>query len=63
MTTQTGRSELTDRMLMRNARLVLRLQQVSRLYHLRCDHAGDLYRCLNPVCLKTLAVIEQNEQP
>lgn len=52
-----------DAMLTRNARLALRLQQLAALYHQLANHLGRLAFCPHPVCLKTLAVVNENAQP
>ena len=51
---------LVDRIVDRNARLIVRLTQVQRELHEARDHAGRWPRCHEETCRKTRACIEQN---
>lgn len=51
---------LVDRIVERNARLIVRLTQVQKELHHAREHAGSWPRCHEQVCRATRTVIQQN---
>jgi hypothetical protein len=49
-----------DALLERNARLVLQLGKLQALWHRENRHLGAPSQCKDPICLKTLTVIERH---